>query len=360
MKYLHLLTFCAAVSCSAACYGASGTEGASFLDIPVGARPAALGSAYTALATDAYAPVWNPAGLGFVRQTEVAGQHLSYLESVHDEYLGLAQPAGRGGTVGAGIQYLGSGQIPSTDNNGDSLGNFSSHFAAYSLSYGRRFGDSVALGLTGKWIDARIGDFTAQAYAADLGAMLRPSPRWSFGATVTNIGSKLTFLNTGDALPLAGHLSAAFHPDSRWTVAAEAVHQANGFTSGRGGLEWRPMDLFALRAGYKSDTVKELSALAGMTAGMGLTLWGNELSYAWLPLGDLGAGHYFSFVIRFGQDNGGSKNLVYYRSNRTHEVRRVYPYDTGESDLDGIIKLITAPEKDPVAQAPLITSENLQ
>src|ERR1019366_8734663 len=75
---------------------ASGTEGASFLDIPVGARPAALGSAYSALAADAYAPVWNPAGLGFVRQTEVAGQHLSYLESVHDEYLGLAQPAGRG------------------------------------------------------------------------------------------------------------------------------------------------------------------------------------------------------------------------------------------------------------------------
>ena len=45
-------------------WASSGTEGASFLDIPVGAEPAALGSAYTALATNAYAPVWNPAGLG--------------------------------------------------------------------------------------------------------------------------------------------------------------------------------------------------------------------------------------------------------------------------------------------------------
>ena len=42
-------------------WAASGTEGASFLDIPVGAGPAALGAAYTAQANDVYAPVWNPA-----------------------------------------------------------------------------------------------------------------------------------------------------------------------------------------------------------------------------------------------------------------------------------------------------------
>src|SRR5689334_1596613 len=64
----------------------TGTEGASFLDIPVGAGPAALGSAYTALATDAYAPLYNPAGLGFVSSPEVAGQHLSYIESINYEF----------------------------------------------------------------------------------------------------------------------------------------------------------------------------------------------------------------------------------------------------------------------------------
>src|SRR5262245_22944582 len=62
-------------------YAGAGTEGASFLDIPVGAGPAAMGSAYTALANNAYAPVWNPAGLGMLRGNELAGQHVSYLES---------------------------------------------------------------------------------------------------------------------------------------------------------------------------------------------------------------------------------------------------------------------------------------
>src|SRR4051812_21969339 len=36
-------------------FASAGTEGASFLEIPVGARPAAMGSGYSALAADAYA-----------------------------------------------------------------------------------------------------------------------------------------------------------------------------------------------------------------------------------------------------------------------------------------------------------------
>src|SRR5437867_2301136 len=66
-------------------YAGVGTESAAFLDIPAGAGPASLGGAYTALALDAYSAVWNPAGLGFLMDTQLAGQHLSYLESLHYE-----------------------------------------------------------------------------------------------------------------------------------------------------------------------------------------------------------------------------------------------------------------------------------
>src|SRR5690349_25173911 len=70
----------------------SGTEGAAFLDIPVGAGPAALGSAYTALANNAYAPVWNPAGLGALSGNELAGQQLAYLDSIHYEHVSFVHP----------------------------------------------------------------------------------------------------------------------------------------------------------------------------------------------------------------------------------------------------------------------------
>ena len=319
---------------------AAGTEGASFLDIPVGARPAALGSAYTALAADAYAAVWNPAGLGFVKQTEVAGQHLDYLESIHDEYLGFAQPVGHDGAVGASIQYLGSGDIASTDNNGDPIGTFSSRFASYRVAYGRRFGDAFALGVTGQWVNARIGDFSANAYAGDVGALYRPSEAWRFGASIVNAGSRLTFINSGDALPLAGHLSAAFKPEARWLLTAEAVERAAGGTAARGGVEWTPVSMLSLRAGYRSDTIKALSAIAGMSAGMGLRVWGGEFSYAWLPLGDLGASHYFSVLVRFGPE-AQRRNFVYMRPGVTVEA-------PADADLEEILRLIEAPVADRV------------
>src|SRR5882672_9826111 len=87
----------------------SGTEGAAFLDIPVGGAPAALGAAYTALANDAYAPTWNPGGLGFLDSTQLAGQHLSYIDTLHYEYLSFVHPLTLNHSIGTSIQYLGSG-----------------------------------------------------------------------------------------------------------------------------------------------------------------------------------------------------------------------------------------------------------
>lgn len=330
-------------------HASTGTDGANFLAIPVGARPAALGSAYTALANDAYASVWNPAGLGFLSTMELAGQHLSYLESIHDEYLGFALPIGSVSGFGASAQYLGSGDIPSTDNFGNSIGDFSSYYAAYSVAYGRQAMDRVSVGITAKWINARIGDFSANAQSADVGVLARPSSQWNIGASVTNMGSKLKFLNTGDSLPLAGHLSAAFSPNTQWTVTAEAVHEASGLTSGRGGIEWKPIDVLALRAGYRSDTLKELSAIAGLTAGMGITLWGQELAYAWLPMGDLGAGHYFSFVARFGVNKEGLRNLSHGQPSFVRSSSHSYSPYQEEATFDELVDLLSEPQKDPLA-----------
>src|SRR3989338_6864223 len=73
-------------------FASSGTEGAAFLDIPVGGRPAAMGAAYSAMSNDAYAPTYNPGGLGFLDSKQFSGQHLSYIDTLHYEYLSFAVP----------------------------------------------------------------------------------------------------------------------------------------------------------------------------------------------------------------------------------------------------------------------------
>jgi hypothetical protein len=50
--------------------GSAGAEPFAFLQLDSSARSAALGGAYTALASDANALQYNPGGLGMVRQNE--------------------------------------------------------------------------------------------------------------------------------------------------------------------------------------------------------------------------------------------------------------------------------------------------
>jgi hypothetical protein len=293
---------------------ASGTEGASFLDIPVGAGPAALGSAYSALATDAYAPVWNPAGLGFVDSTQVAAQHLSYLDSIYYEYLGTAIKINTGNSIGVSAQYLGSGNIPGAALDGTPQPDYTSHFAAYSLAYGHELWDRLSVGLTGKVLDAAISDVNSHAYAADFGALYKPAEKIQLAATVTNIGNKLSFLNDDSSLPLTGRLGAAYEPTRHWLLAAEGDYAKTGLLSGHFGIQWRPIEMISIRAGYKTDTTQELGAMAGLTAGLGLTFWGQEFSYAWVPYGDLGDTQYFSLLLKFGQAQESKKNLVQYQN----------------------------------------------
>src|SRR5207302_10246043 len=53
-----------------------GTSGAAFLKIGPGARPAAMGEAFTGVADDIHAIYWNPAGLATLRSPELTGMHM--------------------------------------------------------------------------------------------------------------------------------------------------------------------------------------------------------------------------------------------------------------------------------------------
>lgn len=301
-----------------------GTEAASFLEIPVGAGPAAMGAAYTALATDAYAPTWNPAGLGRLSGTELSAQHLSYLESMNYEYLSMVHPLNAPGAdtrrgIGFSVQYLGSGDITRTDINSDgsqntnTTGTFSSHYASYNLSYGQTLTDKLAVGLTGKVISAKIDDVSASAYAADLGALYKATDKMQLGASLVNMGTQLKFISEGDSLPMAFKVGAAYKPNAHYLFSAEGVYEKTGLASFHTGAEWRPMEMVSLRAGYRTDTLNGLSPIAGFSTGLGLHVWGQEFAYAWSPYGDLGDTQYFSMLIHFGQSEA-KRNLIQYQA----------------------------------------------
>ncbi len=292
------------------------------MSIPVGAGPAALGSAYTALATDAYASIWNPAGLGFVEGPQAAAQHLSYLESINYEFFSVAIPIRNGDALGASAQYLGSGSITSLDQSGQNIGSYTDTFGAYSLAYGHAFSDRLSLGITTKLIHVQLNDVHANAFAVDLGSLYKVNRKLNLAVALNNAGSKLTFLSDGDSLPLALHLSAAYAPIPHWLFSSEVLIPKGDPAGWHMGIEWRPTSLFSLRTGYRTDTTNDLSALAGFSTGAGINLWGQEFAYAWVPYATLGDTHYFSLLIRFGGSQDLRKNLSSPMHNAGEETLR--------------------------------------
>jgi hypothetical protein len=339
LRFVASLALCAALL--RVSLASTGTEGAAFLNIPVGAGPAAMGSAYSALAEDAYAPVFNPGGLGRLSSTQISGQHLAYLEGSNYEFVSLVHPLNSQSGVGFSMQYLGSGDIDKTGPSNEALGEYSAHFASYALAYGRALTDRLSLGLTGKLIEAKLDDVSAHAWAGDAGLLFRAHAKATLAATVTNVGSDLKFLQGGDSLPLAFRLGAALRPAHAWTVSADGVYRRNGLASFHVGGRWQPLEMLSLRTGYRTDTVKGLSALAGFSTGIGVDLWGQELAYAWLPYGDLGSTQYFSLLLRFAHASDEKRNLIHYRSIRTHGTAQKAP---AEPELEQLLQRL--PESD--------------
>ena len=73
---------------------AQGTTAAEFLQLGVGGRAMGLSGAYTAVADDAGALYWNPAGLAGVEKRAATFMHAAYLQSSFYDYAAYAQANG--------------------------------------------------------------------------------------------------------------------------------------------------------------------------------------------------------------------------------------------------------------------------
>jgi len=95
-----------------------------FLKVQPGARAIGMGGAFVAVADDATAPYWNPAGMVYLPYREVLPQHSEKFGSlVNHDYLGavfpLGGPKGKQQAVGLGFMRLAIDDIPVTPRPGD-------------------------------------------------------------------------------------------------------------------------------------------------------------------------------------------------------------------------------------------------
>ena len=89
--------------------GAGLSTGADFLDVTPGARPDAMGQAFSAVADDINTLSFNPAGLGNIRLPEVSFSQYEFPGRHQLHFAGAALPLGGYRTLGLGYLALGWG-----------------------------------------------------------------------------------------------------------------------------------------------------------------------------------------------------------------------------------------------------------
>ena len=317
----------------------AGKYAAEFLSEGVGARALAMGGAYVAVADDATANYWNPAGLPFVRGPEIGFSHVTMFDELanYDAFT-LSVPVGR--TIGLGLTWirLGVDNIPRYDallgntsdrigqahpewrSDGESSGSFSDTEQAYVFSVAKRFDFDLFLGggltpllvpvefsvgASGKYISQALDDHTGTGQGFDLGTMVRigltseapeVSTRFiSLGFAVQNVGTKLTWDTESDHqddvtrnLRFGLGFSQAFVSlSSMVTLAVQMDDQYSQEI--RYGGEYGFRDMVFLRGGADVDD---------FTAGAGLKLYMVRLDYAFVGY-ELGNTHRLSAAVGF-------------------------------------------------------------
>ncbi|MDI6704536.1 MAG: PorV/PorQ family protein, partial [bacterium] len=176
-----------------------GITSATFLKIGVGARATGMGEAACAVADDANAIYWNPAGLGFFEEKQVSAMYNILFEDIKHGFVGYTHPF-KSCTLGGAINYLDTGEMEKTTRADD--------LAGY-ITYARRLGGKLSLGVNLKYIQQRIEEEKATCYGADLGILYKPF-KLRLGLAVQNIGTKLKFIEEGYSLPLNIKAGAAY------------------------------------------------------------------------------------------------------------------------------------------------------
>lgn len=193
------------------------TTAVPFLIVAPDSRAGGMGEAGVALADDANAIHWNPAGLAFTE--DKIGVSMSYspwlrslgIPDINLIYLSSFYNIGdKGGSLGASLRYFSLGEINFTDIQGQPVGSDKPNEFAFDLAYSRKVSEVLSAAVTLRYIysrlasNANIGDplKPVNSVAGDVGFMYKKDfslnggslpALFSSGINISNIGSKVSY-----------------------------------------------------------------------------------------------------------------------------------------------------------------------
>ncbi|HLD28991.1 MAG TPA: PorV/PorQ family protein [bacterium] len=272
-----------------------GTTGGEFLKLDRGARAAGMGGGFSAIADDATASYWNPAGLAQLERKELQTTHMNYLINVRSEYIAYAHPL-NGGVLGCEAFGLYS-RDTRRDSSGNTLGRLFDYNYSLTLSYAKNLSEDLAVGAGLKGIFYRFSETRGNGAALDAGFLMKRGD-FRFSGTLKNIGPKIRLGGEKSSLPLSASLGGAWNSGA-FSAGTDLVFPHKGRIGLNLGGEFN-YGITAFRAGYAfRESGNGAGGNTGLHLGLGLRYRDTGLDYSYSPFGDLGQVHRFSFLIGF-------------------------------------------------------------
>jgi hypothetical protein len=297
----------ALASTSAIAQDKVGTTGAQFLEIGVSPRADAIGGAFTAIADDASAIYYNPAGLVQLENRQVMVSMIDYPADISYSFVGVALPLGFGGVIGFGYYGLDAGDMDVTTPHqpqGVEGWTFGAKDYALSLSYGRFLTDRFSVGLTLKVIDELYEEERSTGWGADVGTQYNTGWRnFKITMILANFGPDMKFITQNYPLPInfkfGGALDVLDNPGHHAILAIEGSHPSDNREKYNVGMEYTFHKFASLRAGQRFE-----HDLGGLSVGGGVNFNISEtykarVDYGYQDFDALDAIHRFALTVDF-------------------------------------------------------------
>jgi hypothetical protein len=232
---------------------------AAFADIGHGARPIGMGGAYTAMASDPYGVLFNPACLPDAR-----GWQISTLYTKQFGIIPYAMAAGTrdfGGRYALGAAFLSSGDEAFKENT--LLAAFGMKLADSGSAFHR-----LSLGMAVKWRSASFGNNdgggekriqgSAAGFGLDFGLRWKIASQWTAGMFIRDAWNRLSYNNKtlgteyNESVPAALVLGTAYMPRSNLVFALDVDKALSRDVRDRfmTGMEWLLFKTIFFRTGF--------------------------------------------------------------------------------------------------------------
>lgn len=252
------------------------TTGMQFLEIGVSARADGMGGGFTAVADDASAVYYNPAGMVQLENSQVMLSYIDYPVDITYSFIGAVLPLRAGGHLGFGYYGLDAGDILRTDYKfpyGDGT-TFGAKNYALSVSYARFLTDRFSVGVTFKLVDELLETERASGWAMDVGTIYNTGFRnFKITMIIANFGPNLKHIEEDFPLPIdfrfGGAMDIIDQENHRAVLAVEGSHPSDNRERYTTGIEYIFSEFATFRIGNRFE--RDLGGLS-LGGGVGFDL----------------------------------------------------------------------------------------